>query len=321
MSFPEFPVSPSPIPLRDGGEVRLISRLSVAFLLDVIAIHRRGGRLIDALLLATISHANVADVAGRADLQLAYASAEEPPPDDVRRPVTLNALATSLNQPYETVRRRVNAMASAGLVELRPAGVIVPARALTSAAYLESALKGCERARRFYLDLRGAGLLDAPPVSAAKVPPGTAPVRLVARLTTDYLLRVTEAIIVPMGDLADGLIFLETFRSNVEHLPLDGRGGAALVPSDVLPDELRKPVSISFLAERLGLPHETARRHVARLQAIGALQRQSGGIIAPASALAMGQLRASMIANVSNLQRLFAALAKFGILDLWERPG
>jgi hypothetical protein len=308
----------APIAARSGGEMRLLSRLSVAFLLDLIAITRGRRHVLDTLLMTTIVQANVAEISRRADLQVQYADAGAVPPDELRRPVSLNALASSLGQPYETVRRRVGNLAREGLVELGPGGAIVPAVVLTAPEYLESGFRAYERVRRFYYDLADLGLLGELPPRNAELPPGAFPLRTMARLTSDYVLRVVEAIIVPMGDLVDGLVFLETFRCNVEHLPLEPWGPDGLDATTMVDDELRRPVTASALAERLGLPNETVRRHVGRLEALAALERRPVGFIAPAAALGRPELQQAIVGNVANLQRLFAGLAQLGVLELWN---
>lgn len=313
------PSNSSAIAARSGGEMRLLSRLSVAFLLDLVAIARRGRHVLDALLLTTIVQANVAEISRRADLQVLYADAANVPPDELRRPVSLNALAASLGQPYETVRRRVGNLAKEGLVELGPGGAIVPAVVLTTPDYLQSGFEAYERVRRFYYDLADLGLLGQLPPRNADLATGAFPLRTMARLTSDYVLRMIEAIIAPMGDLMDGLIFLETFRSNVEHMPLEARGPEGLDAQAMVDDELRRPVTASRLAARLGLPNETVRRHVGRLEAGGMVERRRAGFIAPAAALGRPELQQAAVGNVANLQRLFAALAQLGVLELWDQ--
>lgn len=308
----------APLAARSGGEMRLLSRVSVAFLLDLIAITRGGRHVLDTLLLTTIIQANVAEISRRADLQVRYADAASVPPDELRRPVSLNALASSLAQPYETVRRRVGGLAAQGIVELGPGGAVVPSAVLTSPEYLQAGVQAYERVRRFYYELADLALLGELPPRNAGLAPGGFPLRAMARLTSDYVLRVVEAIILPMGDLVDGLIFLEAFRSNVEHLPLEPWGPEGLDAQAMVGDDLRRPVTASRLAERLGLPGETVRRHVRRLETLGALERRPGGFIAPAAALGRPELQQAIVGNVANLQRLFAGLAQLGVLHVWN---
>src|SRR6185295_13738301 len=82
-------------------------RLWLLFLLDIIEIARGPGQGYDPLILGVVSSASVATVNQDIRLQLAYATVDRPPPDALRRPVSINAIARSLGLPYETVRRRV----------------------------------------------------------------------------------------------------------------------------------------------------------------------------------------------------------------------
>ncbi|PKP92135.1 MAG: hypothetical protein CVT77_09955 [Alphaproteobacteria bacterium HGW-Alphaproteobacteria-16] len=53
-------------------------------------------------------------------------------PEPLReRPISINALAASLDRPFETIRRHVNALTAAGLVERSESGLSVPLRAIT----------------------------------------------------------------------------------------------------------------------------------------------------------------------------------------------
>src|SRR5665213_1096449 len=122
--------TPSPI-----ADARITNRLAMAYLLDAIAVFRGGEHLLDALLTSAISQANVAPITRQADLQVTYAAPEAPPPDDMRRPVSINALATSLGLPFETVRRRVRGLLDRGTCESVGGGVIVPTRVVTSPDY------------------------------------------------------------------------------------------------------------------------------------------------------------------------------------------
>lgn len=311
------PVAPNLLPppgARHGGEVRLLSRLSVAFLLDLIAAVRGDRDVLDALLLTTIIQANVAEISRRADLQLIYADADSLPPDDLRRPLSLNALGSSLGQPYETVRRRVRGLAAKGLVEIGPAGATVPGRVLSTPEYLQRGLVAYEHVRSFYYQLAGLGLLSDLPPRTAELAREVLPLRALGRLTSEYVLRVVDAVLAMSGDVVDGLVILETFRSNVEHLPLESWGGPGLEAEEMVTDDIRRPVSVELLARRIGLPGETVRRRVRKLEAAGFLVRLPGGVIAPAQALGGPELRQAMIQNLGNLQRLFGGLSQLGVL-------
>lgn len=299
------------------GRLRLTTRLTIAFLLDTIAIVRGQGNVIDTLLISAIIQANVAEITAHADLQVAYAARDEMPTDEMRRPVSINALAASLQLPFETVRRRVNAMVRDGHCRAIEGGVIVPTEVLNQPGYYSQAFRSYERLRAFYYKLRDLGLLRDLPPSSVDLADGVFPVRTATRLVGAYVLRIVETL-GSMGPLVDAIILLEVFRSNVEHLPNDMRGGEGFNPQDMVDDRHRRPISAGAVARRVGMPVETVRRHIAGLLDRGVCTRVVGGLIVPATALANPALPMAAAANASNLNRLFAALARLGVLDVWD---
>jgi DNA-binding Lrp family transcriptional regulator len=296
------------------ARLTLASRLAVGFLLDCIAITRGDGDVIDTLLLGAIIQANVQEINRRADLQVSYADEAGLPPDEVRRPVSMNALASSLDLPFETVRRRVKALARDGWCRFTGDGVIVPTAVLADPKYYVDAYRMFERLRDFYFQLSDLGLLGDLPPRSVELPAGAFPVRAVARLVGAYVLRVVESLGV-MGDLLDGLLVLEMFRSNVEHLAPEAVGRE---PGGMINDAERAPITVSALAARLGHPAETVRRHVAGLMGRGVCVRVKGGLIVPVEALRRPALQTAMAGNAANLQRLFAALSQLGVLKIWD---
>ncbi|MFN3585853.1 DeoR family transcriptional regulator [Phenylobacterium sp.] len=296
---------------------RLLSRLASAYLLDVLAIARGEGDPLDTLIAAAIIQANVAGIRARADLQLAFAQADRPPPDELRRPVSMNAIANSLNLPFETVRRRIGALAAAGHCRFVEGGVIVPAAVLMSPAFAKDA-EGYERTRAFYGQIRGLGLLGDLPPPTAEIGPGEPPVRTVWRLIGSYMLRVAEDL-GQIGRLLDAVILFEVFRSNTERWPPAPLGREGTTAADLEPDRLRRPASISALARRLGMSPETVRRHVLRLSERGHLARTTAGLVIPAEVLAQPRFQGALEANAGHAQRLMSALSRLGVLQLWDR--
>ncbi len=301
------------------ADARLTNRLSMAYLLDVIAIFRGERQLLDLLLFSTISQANVTAITRQADLQVAYAAPDQPPPDSMRRPVSVNALATSLGLPFETVRRRVKGLVDQGLCRAVEGGVIVPTAVVNSPQYFRDSFRGYERLRAFYYQLRDLGLLKGLPPPSVDLGADMVPLRTVARLSTDYALRVIETMMRALDDLLAGIILIEGVRGNIEHLPHEVRGGEGASPEDFVPDKHRRPVSITAAAHRLGLPVETVRRHAAELLARGLCVRVTGGLVVPAEALARPAMIAVTTENLANLHRMFAALAQLGVLAVWDR--
>ena len=93
------------------------------------------GDVTGGTLVAAIVAANVRHVTDDPALARAYASEGAIPPDAERRPLSLRALARSTGIPFETVRRRVDALIAAGIAARGVAGVIVPSAVLGGARH------------------------------------------------------------------------------------------------------------------------------------------------------------------------------------------
>lgn len=296
-------------PFEQLRRMRILGRLTTAYLLDTIAIARGREDPIDSLLAAAIVQANVAEITHRAEAQEAYVVNDEVPSDDVRRPVSVNAIAVSLGLPFETVRRRVNKMLRTGFCRAVDGGVIVPSSMLATPLYVTGAFQSYERLRAFYYQLRDFRLLDRLPEPTVELSANNFPVRTVSRLVGAYVLRVIETMGLH-GDIIDGMVLLEIFRSNVEALPQDRPG--------IMTDDERRPVSVNAAAARLGLPSETVRRRVADLIERGVVERVRGGVIVPTRILSDPRLAAALSANAMNLHRLVTSLARLGVLKVWD---
>jgi hypothetical protein len=297
---------------------RLRHQLSMPFVLDTVAFARGDRHLLDTLLLTSIVQANVAAISRQPGMQLAYAGLESPPPDELRRPVSINALATSLRLPFETVRRRVRNLAARDLCRVVEGGVIVPQSVLSSPSYVMNAFAAYERLRAFYYELSDRGLLVGLPAPTVALGSDQLPVRAVARLTSDYVLRVIDGLMTIAGGLLNGLVLLAIFRGNVEHLATDGPERRAQPTGQALPDVVRRPARLGAVAARVGLPPETVRRHVTDLERRGLVARAPHGLVVPGDVLASPAIIEFIRENVSNLQRLFNGLAQFGVLAAWE---
>ncbi|MDB5494570.1 MAG: hypothetical protein JWP86_1907 [Phenylobacterium sp.] len=292
-----------------------IARASLAFLLDVFANGRDGGDIMGPLILSVIVEANVAPINQDPELSRRYATLDSPPPDDLRRPVSINAVAASLRLPYETVRRRIAKMADDGVVVVTPRGVYVPTLAVDDPFRLAMATYRYERLKAFYLELKALRALDDVPVRPPDAPTYPAPpIRAGVRLISEYTLRVIDQIMRRLGDPLTGLILLEMARANAEHLP-----SGTTRADRPMPDALRKPIPVLALSRRLGLPPETTRRHVRRLEAEGFCRRVRGGRLAALEQLGQrGDGAHGLDENLHNVQRLFAKAAALGVVAYWE---
>jgi hypothetical protein len=301
---------------------RVVGRLCIAFMLDMVAAGPPGQGFIDGVITLTIVQANLAPVMRNAALQRAYATYEQAPPDELRRPVSVNAIAASLRLPYETVRRRVAHLASTGVCIITPQGVYVPAAVLNSPEHRAMIERRYELVRALYYRLRDLEVLRPLPAPPPPLPStgsnDTTPLRAVSRLAGEYFLRIIEAVRLYAGDTISGLVILGVVRANTEHLSDDVRGVEGLDAGSFVPDELRKPVRISTLSTRLAVPHETVRRHAVRLVETGDCIRVYPGLVVPSVVLARPHLMGLVMDNVGHLQRMFAALAQLGVVAEWD---
>ncbi|MDO8901532.1 MAG: hypothetical protein Q7V15_09275 [Phenylobacterium sp.] len=316
------PHGPSP----DGGKpgepdvARLVLQCAIPFFLSSMKRleHLSGGDSLSGLLTLGILEANVRHVSRDPVLARRHAQFETPPPDETRRPISARALAASLGVPYDAVRRRVAALEAAGICVRTAKGVYVPSAVLMTeanrGALARSYLAVSQLSREIItlapgLDLTGG--VAAPP----DVGPLTAPERLAARITVEYVLRFAERLVGAAGDFSRGLILLAILQHNFEPLRQDPvltrrYGGLKRAP----PDDMLAPISVLALAGVIGHPFETTRRHVNHLIGDRLCARTRGGVIAPAAALQSELAQGLMAAHLGDLQRAFGAMARLGLV-------
>jgi DNA-binding Lrp family transcriptional regulator len=301
------------------GTLRVAARLSTAFVVDLVKLGSHGRDVIDALIRTAVLVANQVHLTRDPELQRRYATLDEDVPDELRRPTSINAVATSLRIPFETTRRRIGGLAEQGVCRITPAGVIVPHAATDAPAYRFACAVQFEKLRLLYGRLRGAGFFEGPPPAAtAPYSGGDPPARLAGRLVGQYVLRFTEPLAERIPDRVTSLALLDMVCANTEELPDSEGGGPEVGAAGFVADALRKPVTIATLAERLGMPPETMRRHVAELVERGLCVRGEHGYIVPAEALARAPFVRFLFDNQQNLNRMFLGLADYGVLAAWD---
>jgi hypothetical protein len=287
---------------------RLSTRLSNAFVLDLIKLGSYGRDIIDPLIRAALMHAGVAHVMQDPELQVRYATFDCDVPDELRRPTSVNAVATSLAIPFETVRRRINGFAAEGACLAVAKGFVVPA-AVTGSPFFHMA---CQIQHAKLLDLHaqllGAGAVP-PTVSAARDWPEP-PVRLAGRFVGAFVLRFRELIAPLLPDVVSSAVFMDMLEANVEPLPLTLDGGLG----EAFADSARAPAGAAQVAQRLGIPDETVRRHLVGLAERGYCVRAERGYIVPGARLASAEFDRLFTENHRNLLRLFVQLASFDAL-------
>jgi hypothetical protein len=120
--------------------------------------HSTDGDLMLGLILTAIIQANVRHISEDPDLSRQYGPMGAIPPDELRRPISINALSASLGIPYETTRRHVNRLLQRGLcVKVGAQGVVTPASVIGSPAVLTAAAKQFGHLIHFLRQLKAIG--------------------------------------------------------------------------------------------------------------------------------------------------------------------
>lgn len=141
----------------EADRSRVAIRLTVEHLLRSIQllVSHTNNDLLTSIIFAAIGQANVAHLMGPDD---DYAGLAVIPPDEVRRPVSVLAIAQSLRLPYETTRRHVEKMVRSGACRRVKGGVIVPAAILDTPANRDLVRANMTNLRRLFRALKAAGV-------------------------------------------------------------------------------------------------------------------------------------------------------------------
>lgn len=288
-------------------EARLVGWLSVGFMLDIADLGRMNAPLLDALLVAAVIEANVTRLNAQPALQSAYAMLDAAPPDELRRPVSINALAGSLGIPFETVRRHVNKLIRQGVIATTTGGLYVPTSVLVSPQFVTAVVDRYRRVRSFYEDLVAADVIEAIPTPPPPAENPQAPVRAVGRILGEYFFRTMAALHQQVPDPLTGLLLFDVIRGSTEHLPPDQAAGS--MRQGWIADAERTPVCVAELARRLCTPYETTRRRVGWLVEQGFCVRERGGVLLAPSYRERQDVQASTADNLVNVRRMFRQVA------------
>jgi biotin operon repressor len=290
---------------------RLVSRLSSEYLLWFLGQVRQAfdGDVIKGVIFLAITQANVRHIdegspAGWTEL-------DNPPPDNLRRPVSAGAVAQALGIPKETARRKIRELVSARFCALAPGGVIVPRRVFLRPGNATGLKRNAEQLRALFSALQRyeVGL-----VRRYSLAIGAARLRQLGRVTTDFTLRATGILRgLSDGELLAGLIFLAINAANVRHITAASEAVYATA-EDPPPDAQRHPISALALSRELGIPAEAVRRHVRQLEASGYCVAVKGGLVVPTQVLMQPKFKAAVIQAAENLVWLLEELVRVGVL-------
>jgi len=147
----------------DEQLIRAAIRLASNYLLRNVEVMSEAadGDLMAGLIFSAILQANVQPINNDLKLGKTYGQMNAIPPDELRTPVSVNALAESLKIPYETTRRHVNKLIKLGFcLKIGTRGVIVPAAVVASPTLMKGALQQYSHLMHFLGQLKEIGLLD-----------------------------------------------------------------------------------------------------------------------------------------------------------------
>lgn len=287
---------------------RLIVRSSVDYLVRWanFASSYNGGDLVMALVQSTVFQASTDHL----DRLLIGNTAPGLDMMDGVRGISIYALASALSQPRETIRRKVKHLEGKGYIVRAADGFRIPDGHLGTNRSSQALLELAAFTQEYLTTLTGLGLVG-PGESA--IPNRSLALFKLARSTNTFCLRVLEDLSrLSEGDVMRPLIFSAISVANTRHLPLDPEAADADwgVP---LPDELRRPVTALALAQHMGLPRETMRRYLAKVELAGGCRRVRGGYIAVEAAFDTPAAREVSERIVAHARR-FVAVTPISIL-------
>lgn len=143
----------------DQARARQVARLTTEFVLRALnmAAKLHDGDLVRAMVAAAIVAANTAHLGDRSAGPARHASLADIPPDAVRRPVSVMAVAQALGLPFETTRRYVNRLIALGQVKRVKGGVIGLTEAIARPENEALIVANTAHVRRFLRDLGRIG--------------------------------------------------------------------------------------------------------------------------------------------------------------------
>lgn len=144
---------------KDHG--RLALRAATRFFLksvDLLARAVSDGDILRGVIFLAVVDANTRHLRPADPVARTFADSRDKVPDDLRRPVSVHAVALDLAVPYETTRRHVNALIDQGLCERVGAGILVRAEVLDREGMVATHRKNIEHLRALFRDLRDGGV-------------------------------------------------------------------------------------------------------------------------------------------------------------------
>lgn len=196
-------------------------------------------------------------------------------------PVSVRKLSHMTDLPFETVRRRVKALACSRKCTLLPRGVVVPETMRRGHRIAEYLRKVYVEAARLLTDLTAIGVARFAMTSRRPALLGrlTREQTTIAMAATSLLLKGMQAVRAFWGrNLMKGLVVTAIWTANVKH----ATSSPLVANRSMLTDSSRVPVSGRAISRSLRVPYETVRRHASALVRDGICIRSgTDGLVVP----------------------------------------
>ena len=140
--------------------IRAAVRLSADYLLRNVEVMSEAvdGDLMLGLIFTAIVQANVRHISDDPELGKQFGLMGSVPPDELRQPISINALSESLNIPYETTRRYVHRLLDLEwCIKVGNRGVVVPGAIIASPQALSAGFKQYSHLVHFLRQLKDIG--------------------------------------------------------------------------------------------------------------------------------------------------------------------
>ena len=149
-------------------KARLVSRICGDFFLDsaVMCAEFFDGELVTGLVFLAILRENTRHIDHGSPEAIAHSGLDTPPPDDLREPVTVYAVAKVLGLTYETARRHVKRLVDRGFCLRLERGLLIPTEVLTRPEFLRANTRNLANFNRMLTDAARAGVIEVAAKSA-----------------------------------------------------------------------------------------------------------------------------------------------------------
>lgn len=295
---------------------RPLARLSTEFVLrrvNRVRVGVFGGDLILALVFAAVTQANVGHIDEDDALSLRWSGVDAPPPDNLRRPVSGYTVALTLGLPRETIRRKINTLVEMGLLRAVETGYMAPAEAHGDQVMVRETLRDSAAARAHFTAMDRAGAVTPQDAATAATRPHLP--RMISRASNAYCLAVLEELRRLFdGEMMVGLIFCAIANANA-------RRANAEADEPLGPERPAGPITALALAETVGLPRETARRHIKKLEQIGFCEGGRRGLVIPEPVLSRPAVQATFERTEVSTRRFLRQLALAGVMSPQAETG